>query len=306
MRTRTAWSLVAFCLLLLVQPGFNAIEQLQVVQGIPIVRAAPLDVPTYATVPIARANVQPPELVAQAAIVIDKNSGTVLFEKSADTTLYPASITKMMTATIALDTYPLDQVLTAHEESKAVGSVMGLKDGEQITVENVIKGLLVGSGNDAAYLLADNFPGGYQKFVDRMNEKAKEWHMTNTTFFNVSGVEQEGHQTTVRDLATLEKKAMENEFFRDTVKSPRVTFTDLSGKIVHDLISTNELLGVVPGIEGVKTGWTDDAGECLVTQTTRNGHTIITVMLNSNDRFGESTRLIEWAFANHTWKSFSL
>jgi D-alanyl-D-alanine carboxypeptidase (penicillin-binding protein 5/6) len=238
--------------------------------------------------------------------VIDKDSGTVLFEKNADTRLYPASITKMMTAMVALDAYPLDRVLTVHEESKAVGSVMGLRDGEQITVENTVKGLLVGSGNDAAYLLADSYPGGYQKFVDAMNARAADWHLTSTTFLNVSGVEEEGHLTTVRDLATLEKEAMNNEFFRDTVKLPHVTITDTTGTIMHSLDSTNKLLGVVPGIEGVKTGWTDDAGECLVTQTTRDGHTIITVVLNSNDRFGESTKLIEWAYSNHDWKSFSL
>lgn len=305
MKRKTRWSILSFCVLLLLQPGVNSIQQYQLVDARPLVRPAPLQIPTEAIIPVARTT-QTPGLTAQAAIVIDAQSGTVLYEKNPDLPLYPASITKMMTAMVALDIYNLSDILTVGEESEAIGSSLDLQSGEQITVENVIKGLLVKSGNDAAYLLANSAPGGYDRFVELMNQKAKEWNMHNTTFTNVSGVEEEGHLTTVRDLATLEKKAMQVELFRNTVKLPRVIVTDTSGTIVHDVLSTNSLLGVVPGIEGVKTGFTDQAGECLVTQTTRNGHTIITVVLNSKDRFGESQNLIEWAFAQHTWETFTL
>lgn len=305
MPKKTLLTLTSFSLLLLVQPGFNTIQQYQIHVAQPLVRAAPVEVPTEATIPVAKTGTQLPSVTAQAAIVIDKESGTVMYEKNADTKLYPASITKMMTALVASEIYPLTEVLTVTEESEAIGSSIDLQRGEQMTVENLIKGLLVKSGNDAAYTLANLAPGGYDRFVELMNQKAKEWNMTNTTFTNVSGVEEEGHVTTVRDLATLEKIAMEHELFRNTVKLPRIQITDITGTITHDLESTNQLLGVVPGIEGVKTGFTNQAGECLVTQTTRDGHTIITVVLNSADRFGESQQLIEWAYRQYDWQNFS-
>ena len=130
--------------------------------------------------------------------------------------------------------------------------------------------------------------------------------MHNTTWKNVSGVEQEDHKTTARDLATLAKEAMKNEFFRETVKTASYTMTDVSGQIVHQLFTTNQLLGKVSGVEGIKTGWTTQAGECLITQTTRSSHIIIIVVLNSADRFGENATLIEWAFKNHEWKMFKM
>lgn len=253
--------------------------------------------------PINVTGVKAPGVTARAAIVIEAGSGTVMYQKNAQTPLPPASTTKLMTAMVALEAYKLDEVLTVKQAGEAIGQDMGLVGGEKMTVENLLYGLLVKSGNDAALTVAENYPQGYQAFVEKMNQKAREWQMTKTQFKNVSGVEQAEHVTTVRDLAVLAKEAMQNEALAKMVGSQEIDVTDVTGKFTHRLININQLLGKVEGLRGVKTGWTVNAGECLITDTVRNGREIITVVLGSEDRFGESRQLIEWAFANHEWKS---
>ncbi|MBI5151361.1 MAG: D-alanyl-D-alanine carboxypeptidase [Candidatus Pacebacteria bacterium] len=296
-------TLALFSLLLAIQPGWNTIQQYTLHPGVPQYQESPIAIPTEATIPVPK-NSRKSALTAKAAIVIDVESGAILYEKNPDVQLYPASLTKLMTALVALDTYPLDREITVREESQAIGNTIKLQQGEVVTVQNLLKGLLIASGNDAAFTLANAHPAGYEGFIQKMNEKAKDFHMDHTVYQNASGVEQTGHLTTVRDMATLTKEAMKIPFVRETVKTRTFTITDTSGKIVHQLLSTNKLLGVVDGIEGVKTGWTTDAGECLITQTTRNGHTIITVVLGSQDRFGESATLISWAFTQFGWKHY--
>ena len=127
--------------------------------------------------------------------------------------------------------------------------------------------------------------------------------MDKTTFKNVSGVEQWQHMTTVRDLAVLAREAMKNEVIAKMVATKSITVADVSGETEHELENVNQLLGEVEGLRGLKTGWTTHAGECLITDTVREGKEIITVVLGSEDRFGESRSLIEWAYANHEWKN---
>lgn len=304
MRYLRMFEFVVFCVLLFIQPGFNTIQQMRFQQEQAETLPAPVILPTKVMIPIRTIGVADPVLTAKAAVVIDRDSGAILYAKNPDAQFFPASITKMMTAVVALQSFPLDQVVVIQEESTAVGSTMKLQKDEQITIKNLIQGLLIDSGNDAAYALADAYPGGYAKFVDAMNQQAQRWHMVGTHFTNVSGVEQDEHLTTVHDIATLAKEAMKDEFFRDTVRMTALDVTDVSGHIVHNLHSTNQLLGVVPGVVGIKTGWTEVAGECLVAETVRDGHSIITVVLGSDDRFGETTQLINWTFMHHKWEEF--
>ena len=304
MRKQTLVNIVAFSFVLLLQPGFNAIQQYQLRPSRFGIRQPPIPIPTSAVIPSAKTSRRPTNLTAKAAIVIDQESGSILFATNPDTQFFPASLTKLMTAMVSLEVYSLDKVITINDEHTAVGSSMKLQKGERITVQNLLKGLLISSGNDAAFALANNYPTGYDGFVQKMNETARVLHMNHTMYKNVSGVEQAGHLTTVRDMATLTKEAMKQPFIRETVKTQALTVNDVDGQFAHTLQSTNQLLGKVEGIEGVKTGWTDDAGQCLITQTTRNGHTIITVMLGSNDRFGETESLIHWSFANFVWKNY--
>lgn len=302
---RTIATLFMFCLFLLIQPGFNVVQQYQIHTGEQRILSAPIDIPTSVTLPIRKTYAQNPILTATSAVVIDKESSAFLYAKNPDQQLFPASVTKIMTALVVLDAYELDRSITITREHDAIGSSMKLEQGEVITVKNLLKGLLIASGNDSAYALAEAYPGGYGEFIKAMNAKAKELHMDNTQFTNVSGVEQDEHVTTARDVAVLTKVAMQNPLFRETVGTKELVVTDVSGTITHHLVNTNVLLGTMEGVIGVKTGWTDLAGECLVTETIKDGRDIITVVLNSKDRFGESKQLIQWAFTNHDWTTFT-
>jgi D-alanyl-D-alanine carboxypeptidase (penicillin-binding protein 5/6) len=206
-----------------------------------------------------------------------------------------------MTALVALRHYSLEEILTVKEADKAIGQTMKLTAGERMKVQDLLYGLLLESGNDAAYTLAENFPGGYSAFVSEMNRLAKKFHMENTQFRNVSGVEQVGHYTTVSDLARLAAIAMQHPVFSKIVSTKEKVVTNVENTTVYHLSNRNELLWEVGGIRGVKTGWTENAGECLVTDTLRNGNEIIVVVLKSSDRFGESNALIEWAYRAHNW-----
>ena len=134
-----------------------------------------------------------------------------------------------------------------------------------------------------------------------MNAKAKSLHLDHTTFKNPSGVEQYGHTTTARDLAVLAAYAMQNQVIANMAQTNRIVVTDVTGSISHDLETTNELLGQIPGLKGLKTGWTTNAGECLVSFVERDGHQIVVVVLGSLDRFGDSTALINWTYNHHNW-----
>lgn len=249
-------------------------------------------------------NVVLPTLSAQAAIVIDVNSAVILFEKNPDLQLMPASTTKIMTALVALDEYSLDEVITVKDEQYSIGNKSDLVAGEKITVENVLKALLIGSGNDAALALGQHHPKGYAHFIDLMNKKAKKLSLKNAKYSNVSGVEQEGHYVSARDLGELAKEAMKNPIIKSIVATKSEKITSIDGKIVHQLENTNPLLGKVAGVDGIKTGWTTLAGECLVTHINREGREIIVVILGSKDRSGESQQIIEWTYTNATWSAF--
>lgn len=243
-----------------------------------------------------------PILTAQGALAIDLNSGVTLFEKNPDIALLPASTTKIITALVALDNFKLDQVLTVGSGAAVTGQKMKLYEGEQMTFENLLKGLLVYSANDAAETLAQNYPGGYDVFVLAMNAKAKDLNMTNSHFDNPVGLDADDQHTTARDLVRASEVAMRNPEFAKIVGTESVSFADVTGETKYNLKNVNELLGSVPGVLGIKTGWTENARENLVTYIDRNGHKVIIAVLGSEDRFGETKTLIDWIFENYSWQ----
>ncbi|OGM81244.1 hypothetical protein A2393_03215 [Candidatus Woesebacteria bacterium RIFOXYB1_FULL_41_13] len=243
-----------------------------------------------------------PILSAQGAIAVDLNSGVNLYEKNPDATLLPASTTKIVTALVALDTYSLDQVLTVPYGINVDGQKMGLYIGEQMRVEDLLYGLLVYSANDAAMALAINFPGGYESFIAAMNEKATNLSMTNSHFENPVGLDGANQRTTVKDLLRASEVAMKNPQFAKFVGTKYVSLTDAGGGKKYNLKNLNILLDEVPGVMGVKTGWTENARENLVTYIERDGKKIIVVILGSQDRFGETKELIDWIFASYEWQ----
>lgn len=265
------------------------------------------EIPATMTLPVrSAAYSNPPVIEAESYMVIDQDSGEVLSEHNPDKQLFPASTTKVMTALVVLRRMPLDQVITVPSEFLRDGSHAGLIPGEQLTVHDLLVALLIPSGNDAASVLARTYPGGEGAFVQAMNEEANVLHLDQTHFTNPSGLYDPRHVTSVHDLLIIARTAMKHPEFAAIVKMKQATITSEDGKIIHKLESTDELLGKVEGVEGIKTGWTEEAGECLVTQTTRNGHTFLTAVLHSPDRFGEMTKLIEWGFSSYQWKTQSL
>lgn len=262
---------------------------------------SPVTVPVYKGVqPVGQ---DMASMSASAVYVMDRESGAILYQKNASAPRYPASTAKMMTAIVARQVYSLDRVLTVKEAAFTTGTVVGLKLGEQISVENLLKALLIPSGNDAALVLGENHPFGYQGFIAQMNQEAKQLHLTQTVYNNVSGLDADNELSTARDLAILANELMKDPILREIVGIKQTEIRDDSGKTVHYLRSTHDLLGYLPGVVGIKTGTTEFAGENLITQVDRDGHQVIIVMMGSEDRFGETTQLINWIFSHYEWQT---
>lgn len=249
--------------------------------------------------PVLKATPDFPVVSAQGAIAVDIDSGVVLYEKNPDAPLLPASTTKIMTALVALEEFDPGEVLEA-QDPRVEGQKMGLAQGEKISFDGLLHGLLIYSANDAAMVLAQNYPGGVKAFVERMNAKALELNLVNTRFTNPVGLDGGSHRSTARDMIRLSAIAMADPYFAAIVGTKEKMVVSQSGT-PHFLVSTNKLLGEVEGVRGVKTGWTENARENLVTYVERDNKKIILAVLGSQDRFGETRELIDWIFQNYTW-----
>jgi D-alanyl-D-alanine carboxypeptidase len=245
-----------------------------------------------------------PEITASGVVVLDIDSGVYLYKRNENEELSPASTTKLLTALVALDNYNLDDVVTI-KDMNIGGQSMGLVPGEKITVENLLYGALIYSGNDAAWALSDYYPGGEQKFVEAMNAKAADLHLLHSHFTNPVGYDDPNHKMTPLDLALLGEAALNNKTIAKMVAIPEITISDVTHIYFHHLTNVNELLGKIPGVGGIKTGWTEEAGENLITLVERSGHRVITVVLHSQDRFGDTSQLINWVFGNYQWNVLS-
>ncbi len=242
-------------------------------------------------------------LGAEAVFVSDEDSGSVLLEKNAYQPLPPASTTKLMTALVARDQYFLGQVFTVGEEAFSAGNVMGLRVGEMISLENLLEGLLVTSGNDAAFVLANQYPTGYQGFVEKMNEQARQLGLAQSFFTNPSGLDDERHLMSARDLAIVFREVMKDEVLAKSVGTAREVISDVTGTIRHPLTATNELIATDATLIGGKTGTTLQAGEVLVSQFDRAGHDIVVVVMGSQDRYRDTQLIIDWVSANYVWQA---
>jgi D-alanyl-D-alanine carboxypeptidase len=273
-----------------------------------------LDFPflTVNSYPVNFTQTPPPALTARSVAVVDRDSAVLIYGRNEKLQILPASTVKMMTALVAVEHYHLNEVLRVGKLDKN-GQEIKLLEGEKMTVENLLYGLLVASANDAALVLAQNYPGGELAFVKAMNEKAKELNLNSTYFANPTGLDsnQEGEMfkdfsyTSALDLARLASFFLQNEFLLKIVSTPEITITDIDGKISHHLENINQLIGRFSGMKGIKTGWTEEAGECLVGYTERDGHGLITVVMGSQDRFGETVKLTDWVFSNFQWQKIT-
>ncbi len=260
-----------------------------------------INLPDVAALPVG-SDKPLPKVSAKNIFIIDQNSKVVLFAKNADQQVYPASTTKMITALVALDHYALDQIITVSREYK-IGTTVGFQPGEKINVEQLLFALLVQSGNDAAEILAENYAGGRSAFIDAMNQKAAEIHLLNTHFVNPHGIDEEGHYSTAADLARLGDFALRNSEFSRIVATENAVVSSSDYSSSHILNNVNQLLGKIPGVRGIKTGYTEGAGQALVTLVERDNHPVIIVVLGSTDRFTDSAELIEWVYSNFHWET---
>ena len=251
-------------------------------------------------IPLLKNDAVPPVVSAQGALAVDLDTGVSLYQKDADKKLFPASTTKIMTALIALENYSLDEALEV-KRSGVEGQKMRLILGERMKVENLLNGLLIFSANDAAEVFADNFPEGRESYVDQMNKLARKLNLADTWFENPTGLDGNSQVTSARDMVRLTSYAMKNPIFRIIVSTKELTVYNIEGTIPHKLKNLNELLGEVEGVVGVKTGWTENARENLVTYVERGDRRIAMVLLGSQDRFGETRELIEWIFGEYDW-----
>lgn len=296
--------LVVLAIFFIFYPGGNRYTQLHA-DLTPWIRRLPFAIPAPAPYPTNVTGVYPGgEITAEGVVVLDVDSGVYLYRRHEEELLSPASTTKIMTALVALDAYDPDDVVTVKTVMND-GQTMGLVPGERITVENLLYGTLIASGNDAAYALAEHYPGGVGKFVLAMNEKAKALHLTQSTFTNPVGYDDPGHKMSPMDLARLASIALLNKTIAKMVAIPQITISDVTHTYFHPLRNVNELLGKIPGVGGIKTGWTEEAGENLVTLMERGDHRVILVVLRSRDRFGETSKLIDWVFGNYQWQVFA-
>lgn len=230
---------------------------------------------------------------SRAFIIYDAKSRTVVIGKNEKLRFASASTAKIMAAIVTLENYDLDRILTAENVAFVEGSKMNLEEGEQMSVHNLLYGMMLPSGNDAAYVLAQNFPGGKEAFVLEMNKKAESLSLTNTRFVDPAGYD-DNNYTTAFDLARLGAYSLENPTFAAIVATKQIFVTDVSGEIVHNLMNLNELLGI-DHVTGIKTGFTDEAGGVLVTSIVDEDRTYIVVVLNSSDRFADTRNVIDTA-----------
>lgn len=234
-------------------------------------------------------------LSAQKAIVMDAATGRVLYEKDADSRSLIASTTKIMTALIVCERCNvLDRMRIPKEAVGIEGSSMYLQEGEVLTIHELLYGLMLHSGNDAAVALAIYCGGTVEGFAELMNDKARLLGMTGSHFENPNGLDSPGHYSTARDLAILAAYAMNNPVFAETASTKTVTFGNRSMR------NHNKLLWLVDGAEGVKTGYTKAAGRILVSSACRDGRRLIAVTINAPDDWNDHAKLLEDGFSQYS------
>lgn len=261
-----------------------------------------------------------PALTAKAAVLMDAHTGRVLWSRNGDERLPMASTTKMMTALLASQLAEPEEVATVYPRDLVGGSSIDLQAGETITIEELLYGAMLQSGNDAAVTIADHVgrehlggvgDAGIGTFVDAMNRKARELGLEDTHFENPNGFDEPGHYSSALDLATLGGEVLEDPLLAGIVATSeyRVTGYVENGRertpVYHPVETTNELLNTYRGANGVKTGTTPRAGEALVASVERGEAEMIAVVLGATDRFGDVRSLFDWGLARYEWLPLS-
>lgn len=243
-------------------------------------------------------------LPAKSAILMEQNTGKIIYEQNPDEKLPPASVTKIMTLLLIMEALEggkihLDDLVVTSEYANSMGgSQIWLKVGEEMSVNDLLKAVAISSANDASVLLGEYVAGSSDAFVANMNQRAKQLGMENTTFLNCTGLDEPGHETTARDIAIMSRALMQH---------PRITeystvWMDSLRGGATELVNTNKLVRFYNGATGLKTGTTNGAGSCLSATATRDGLSLIAVVMGcptSDDRFASARGLLDYGFANY-------
>lgn len=243
-----------------------------------------------------------PKINARSAIIYDRESNEIIWGKNENDKRAMASTTKIMTAIVVLENSNLSDIVTISKKAAGTGgSRLKINTTDKITVNDLLYGLMLRSGNDCAVALAEHVGGSIEEFANLMNNKAKSLGLLNTNFVTPHGLDDENHYTTAYELAVLTNYALNNETFAKIVNTKSISIS-INGK-PRVIGNTNELLGSLQGVDGVKTGFTGNAGRCLVTSCSRQGGQIITIVLGCDtkkQRTSDSIKLIEYAFKNYS------
>ena len=251
---------------------------------------------------------------AKAALIVEKNTGKIIYEKNSETQNYPASVTKILTAILTIENCKLDDTATVSQSAISQipsGYVVApLFIGEQMKIKDLLYALMLKSANDAAYVLAEHIGGSVEGFSEMMNKKAKEIGCKNTHFVNPNGIHNDDHYTTAHDMYLISNYAMKNDTFAKIVSTYQYKLPATNKYPNNDRImeNTNDFINPKSGyynkiVKGIKTGTTLQAGNCLITDSSENGLDFITVVLGaktSNSKFSETRKMIKYAYNNYT------
>jgi D-alanyl-D-alanine carboxypeptidase (penicillin-binding protein 5/6) len=250
---------------------------------------------------VALAEPNPFPDVARAYLV--QVNGNTLWQKQADRRLPPASLTKLMTALLVIESLPLDSLVSISKAAAAeTGSRLALEANSRFSVESLLKAALLQSANDACHALADHMAGSEPAFVSLMNLRAQKMGLTNTHFQNACGHDAENHYSSAEDLAKLANQALANPFIRTVASQPVATITSADKKYRYRLVNGNALVGRYAGVSGLKTGFTSKAGKCLIAYASREQKQVLLVMLNAPNRWWDAVDILDLAFKHASVK----
>ncbi len=247
-----------------------------------------------------------PLLNCFAAILVEWHTGTILFQQNAFERVHPASLTKMMTGLLALERGRLEDVVRVSRlAASQPGSSMHLEENDAFTLEDLLYGLMLNSGNDAAWAIAEHIGETAGNFFRMMNKRAREIGAINTRFANPHGLTDPNHYTTAFDLTLIAKTCLRHPYFNHLIATKEKDVIEADKGVKTALCNTNRLLWMYVGADGVKTGTTESAGQCLVASATRNGMRLLAVVLDSGDRWSDAANLLEFGFAEFRLARFA-
>jgi D-alanyl-D-alanine carboxypeptidase len=237
---------------------------------------------------------------ARAAIVVDAATGEILYARNESEELHPASLTKMVTALVAVERAPLDRMVRPTHDYDVTPVVIGIGLGDSLPLRDVLYGLLLNSGNDAALAIAETVgDGSIDRFVGWMNGVAAGLHLEHTHFKNPHGLDTDGHVSSAYDMSVIGRAVMRQPVLASIVGTPRHV---VDGPPRWVFTSINPLLGNYPGVDGIKTGFDDLAGRCLVATATKDGRRAVAVVMHSDNYADDAASLLDYAFADGHWR----